>query len=40
MHYTAIKAEGYRVLSEGDAVEFEILESLKGPQAADVQVQK
>ncbi len=36
VHYTAIKGEGYRTLSEGDAVEFEIKETEKGPQAVNV----
>jgi cold shock protein len=40
VHYTAIRAEGYKALSEGDAVEFEIVEGPKGPQAANVQVKK
>jgi cold shock protein len=40
VHYTAIRAEGYNALSEGDAVEFEIVEGPKGPQAANVQVKK
>ena len=38
VHYTAILDEGYRTLSEGDPVEFEIIEGAKGPQAANVQV--
>ena len=36
VHYSEIKAEGYRTLSEGEEVEFEVLESPKGPQAREV----
>ncbi|NOZ92921.1 cold-shock protein [bacterium 3DAC] len=36
VHYTAIQGEGYRTLAEGDAVEFEIKETEKGPQAVNV----
>lgn len=36
VHYSAIVGEGYRTLNEGDAVEFEIVQSPKGPQAANV----
>src|SRR5258708_2436977 len=36
VHYTAIVAEGYKTLNEGDAVEFEIVQGAKGPQAANV----
>jgi cold shock protein len=36
VHYSAIIGEGYRTLREGDAVEFEIVQGPKGPQAADV----
>jgi CspA family cold shock protein len=36
VHYTAIVAEGYKTLQEGDAVEFEIVQGQKGPQAANV----
>jgi cold shock protein len=40
VHYSAIEAEGYRVLSEGDVVEFEIVEGPKGPQASNVRVKQ
>lgn len=36
VHYTAIVGEGYKTLKEGDAVEFEIVQGSKGPQAANV----
>jgi cold shock protein len=36
LHYSAITAEGYKSLAEGDRVEFEIVHGPKGPQAANV----
>ena len=36
VHYSAITAEGYKSLQEGDQVEFEITQGQKGPQAANV----
>ena len=36
VHYSAIVAEGYKSLQEGDKVEFEIVQGQKGPQAANV----
>lgn len=36
VHYSAISSEGYKSLAEGDAVEFEIVEGQKGPQAGNV----
>lgn len=36
VHYSAIEGEGYKSLSEGDPVDFEISEGPKGPQAANV----
>lgn len=38
VHYTAIQAEGFRTLEEGQRVEFTIEDSPKGPQAASVVV--
>lgn len=38
VHYTAIKKEGYRSLSEGQSVEFEIIDGSKGLQAVNVEV--
>jgi CspA family cold shock protein len=36
VHYSAINADGYKSLQEGDMVEFEIVDGQKGPQAANV----
>jgi len=36
VHYTAITSDGFRTLNEGEAVEFEIVQGAKGPQAANV----
>ena len=36
VHHSAIQAEGYRSLFEGDRVEFSIEQGPKGPAAANV----
>lgn len=36
VHHSAIAAEGFRTLREGQQVEFEITDGPKGPQAANV----
>ncbi|MGH7886059.1 MAG: cold-shock protein [Thermodesulfobacteriota bacterium] len=36
VHYSAISAEGFRSLEEGQKVEFSIVDGQKGPQAQDV----
>ncbi len=36
VHYTAIQDEGFKTLQEGQAVEFELLETQKGLQASKV----
>ncbi len=36
VHYSAIQGEGYKTLVEGQEVQFEIAQSDKGPQAANV----
>ena len=38
VHYSAIQAEGYKSLKEGQKVEFEIVKGQKGPQAENVRV--
>ncbi len=37
VHYSAITGDGFKSLKEGQAVEFEITQGPKGPQAANVQ---
>ncbi len=36
VHHTAIQAEGFKSLAEGDRVEFDIVAGQKGPAAANV----
>ena len=36
VHHTAIMSEGFRSLSEGEQVEFEVVQGPKGLQAANV----
>jgi cold shock protein len=36
VHYSAIQGDGFRSLEEGMAVEFEIVDGPKGPQAGNV----
>ncbi len=38
VHYTAIAGEGYRSLTEGSVVEFDIQQDTKGPRAVNVVV--
>ena len=38
VHYSAIQADGFRSLEEGQTVSFEIVESDRGQQAANVVV--
>ncbi len=37
VHYSAIQKDGFKTLSEGQQVMFEIVDGAKGPQAANVQ---
>lgn len=36
VHFSAINQDGYKSLEEGQAVEFEVVEADRGPQAANV----
>jgi CspA family cold shock protein len=38
VHFSAIEQEGYKSLTEGQRVEFEVVQGQKGLQAANVQV--
>ena len=36
VHYSGLNMEGYKTLEEGQAVEYEVTEGEKGPQAVNV----
>lgn len=36
VHFSALQMDGFKVLDEGDEVEFEVIQGEKGPQAANV----
>ena len=36
VHFSAIQVDGYKTLDEGQAVEYEVNDGEKGPQAVDV----
>ena len=36
VHYTGLNMEGFKTLEEGQAVEFEVVNGAKGPQATNV----
>jgi CspA family cold shock protein len=38
VHYSAIQADGYKSLDEGQRVEFEVTQGNKGPQADQVRL--
>jgi cold shock protein len=35
-HYSAIQSDGYKTLTDGESVTFEIVQGVKGPQAEQV----
>ena len=38
VHFSAITMDGYKTLDEGVAVEFDVIEGAKGPQAVEVKL--
>ena len=36
VHYTGLNMEGFKTVEEGQAVEFEVIDGTKGPQAVNV----
>ena len=36
VHFSAIQTDGFKTLDEGQAVEFDVVEGARGPQAANV----
>lgn len=40
VHFSAIQGQGFRTLSEGQMVTFEVVQGLKGPQAINVETER
>ena len=40
VHHTSIQSEGFRSLAENQQVEFDVIQSDKGPKAANVKIAK
>ncbi|HAS91668.1 MAG TPA: cold-shock protein [Sedimentibacter sp.] len=38
VHFSAINADGFKTLEEGQKVTFEVVEGTRGPQAANVEI--
>lgn len=36
VHYSSIKSDGFKTLAEGEAVNFDVVDGPKGPQASNV----
>jgi CspA family cold shock protein len=36
VHFSSVQGEGFKSLAEGDAVEFDVIDSDKGPKASNV----
>ena len=36
VHYSAVQGNGFKELAENDAVSFDVIDSVKGPKAANV----
>ena len=40
VHFSAIQAEGFKTLEEGQTVDYEVVETARGPQAKNVVVKE